>query len=268
MKKAVLLGGLGVLCLTLAFPIRAQNGVTGAISNTFSEIGDFFGDIFGGEDDPVRSVVLHADLSPLNENPALTDRDASGSMTVRIRANQNEDGEITEAFVVFDGTVNGQGETITAYHIHRGRPGQNGPVVIGGQLSGNLPVNTGTPARLNSSVMINDDARLEAIKNILDNPTNYYVNVHSSSQPGGLIRGQLRESEVAATRRLERQVVLGLHTFDQDLVDIKRLIVLMAAKDGLVNPQERDRILNDLRSRQERINQRNDALGLNDDDDD
>ena len=265
MKTATLLGGIGVLCLSLALPTAAQTGVTGAISNAFGEIGDFFGDLFGRTDDRVRTVVLHADLSPLDENPAVTDRDVTGTMTVRIRANQTEDGKLNEAYIIFDGNLNTgqQSETITAFHIHRGRPGVNGPVVIGGQLIGTTPLNTGSPARLRTTHTINDAAGLEHIRNILENPTNYYVNVHSSSYPGGLVRGQLRESEHTATRRLERQLVLGMHTFDQDLVDIKRLIVMMAAKDGLVNPQDRDRMLNEIRQRQQRIDTRRQALGIN-----
>lgn len=62
----------------------------------------------------------------------------------------------------------------TGHHIHRGAVGVNGPVVINfGVYSGTVTV---TPA---------------LAAEIVGNPTNFYVNVHTALFPGGEIRGPL-----------------------------------------------------------------------------
>lgn len=76
-----------------------------------------------------------------------------------------------------------------AAHIHRGRPGENGPVVANlawpqdGQAADCLD------ARLRPAQFPLGDA---VVADILANPGNYYVNVHNAERPAGAIRGQLR----------------------------------------------------------------------------
>jgi hypothetical protein len=67
----------------------------------------------------------------------------------------------------------------TAAHIHEAPAGVNGPVVVG--LS---PPTTG-----NSSGCTTADQAL--IEDIIENPDQYYVNVHNAEFPGGAVRGQL-----------------------------------------------------------------------------
>jgi CHRD domain/IPTL-CTERM motif len=69
----------------------------------------------------------------------------------------------------------------TAAHIHRGAAGVNGPVVINF-----VPTFTATGAR--GTVVTVDPALAQEIAN---NPAGFYVNVHTSTNPGGEIRGQL-----------------------------------------------------------------------------
>ena len=85
-----------------------------------------------------------------------------------------------------------------AAHIHRGKAGENGPVVAniawpqGGQSADCLNGLT-QPARfvLRNTSFADADA---LIADILANPQNYYVNVHNSKFPGGAVRGQLAEA--------------------------------------------------------------------------
>ena len=71
-----------------------------------------------------------------------------------------------------------EGEVIVAGHIHAAPAGQNGPVVV------NLLVTS--PAH---SICVSVDADL--VKEIRQNPDDYYINLHSNFTPSGVIRGQL-----------------------------------------------------------------------------
>jgi hypothetical protein len=67
----------------------------------------------------------------------------------------------------------------TAAHIHKAPAGVNGPIVV--PL---IPPTSGS-----SSGCTTADPAL--IQDIIDNPEQYYVNVHNAEFPGGAVRGQL-----------------------------------------------------------------------------
>jgi hypothetical protein len=66
-----------------------------------------------------------------------------------------------------------------AAHIHRAPAGVNGPVVVG-----LTPPTTGSSSGCTS-------AAPALIQDIIDNPEQYYVNVHNAEFPNGAVRGQL-----------------------------------------------------------------------------
>jgi hypothetical protein len=80
-------------------------------------------------------------------------------------------------------TVANLGSPINNFHIHKGAAGVAGPVVINliglggtftnGTMTGTFPVDTTTAQEM------------------VQNPANFYVNVHTVQFPGGAIRGQL-----------------------------------------------------------------------------
>lgn len=70
-------------------------------------------------------------------------------------------------------------EPATAAHIHRAPAGVNGPVVV--PLS---PPTTGSSSGCTTANPV-------LIQDIIDNPEQYYVNVHNAQFPGGAVRGQL-----------------------------------------------------------------------------
>jgi len=78
------------------------------------------------------------------------------------------------------GTVTVDGFTPTAAHVHRGKAGANGPVVI--TLTKTGPNTFAVPDR----TFVNDADLLAYNDNEL------YVNVHSEKNPNGEVRGQLR----------------------------------------------------------------------------
>ena len=110
---------------------------------------------------------LTATLSGANEIPP-ADPDGFGFAEVTLNQGQGE--------VCWNITVNNIDLPIVADHIHRGTATQNGPVVVdfGASLNG---CTTGVDEEL--------------IKDIRQNPQNYYVNVHNAPFPGGAVRGQL-----------------------------------------------------------------------------
>jgi len=80
--------------------------------------------------------------------------------------------------VCYDLTVKDIQEA-TAAHIHEGAAGKDGPV----KVPFDAP-KTGSAKGCKTA-----DAAL--IKDIMQNPANYYVNVHNAAYPKGAIRGQL-----------------------------------------------------------------------------
>ena len=82
--------------------------------------------------------------------------------------------------VCFELTVTNITLPATGAHIHAAPAGVNGPIVV--------PL-TAPDASGSSSGCVSADRDL--IKAIIQNPENYYVNVHNVDFPGGAIRGQL-----------------------------------------------------------------------------
>ena len=98
--------------------------------------------------------------------------DGTGTAEVDINSDRNE--------VCYDIRLAGV-ENVTAAHIHEGEEGEAGPVVIGLEYEGD---DTGGEACVDGV----DEGELE---NVSENPSSYYVNVHSERYPDGAVRGQL-----------------------------------------------------------------------------
>ena len=113
---------------------------------------------------------LHATLLPGNQVPPVDSPRGSGVALVTLNQGQGE--------VCWDITVEGLTSPVILAHIHQGVAGTNGTVVV----DFNEPVNG-----LNGCV--HADAGL--IKNIRQNPSDFYVNVHTVTNQSGEVRGQL-----------------------------------------------------------------------------
>lgn len=140
----------------------------------------------------VDSIPFRANLSPLNEIPIIEDLNASGSATVWIHAVRAADGTITSASVDFNVRYNfPAGIRITGLHIHRGTAAVNGPVVIDSGIRGAEPlVDEGGRGSITRQAAVTSEAGLAAVNGMLANPDNFYVNLHTTDNPGGAIRGQ------------------------------------------------------------------------------
>jgi len=199
---------------------------------------DFFGGVFGTPASTTQFVVLNASLNTIEENPPITNIRASGAARVIIRADRPATGpKKTTVLVSFDVTT-ADASVIRLAHIHKGGIGVNGPVVLDFNIPalGTFPTTANGSTHIETQFEVTAAATLATIDEIIANPTGFYFNVHSVANPGGVIRGQLVESDLSALRRIEAKA-------DPQAALLKRLIVLMAAKEGLITLAERDALL-------------------------
>jgi hypothetical protein len=100
------------------------------------------------------------------------DPDGSGTASLTINSGQ---GEVCWTIVVADIAL-----PATGAHIHIGDASVAGPVVV--------PLSSPDADGLASGCTSADK---DLLKDIIQAPWNYYVNVHSTEFPGGAVRGQL-----------------------------------------------------------------------------
>ena len=122
----------------------------------------------GGADQGGRQLA--ATLTGAQEVPAPGDPDGIGSATVTVNPGQG--------LICYELSVSGIASA-SAAHIHEAPPGEAGPVVVTLQ-----PPTSGF-----SSGCVKVSRALA--KDILKNPSDYYVNVHNAEYPAGALRGQL-----------------------------------------------------------------------------
>jgi hypothetical protein len=141
-----------------------------------------------------NQVRFTATLLPANEVPAITNAEASGNGLATITFNLTRDGAgaITAANADFLVTLNSfpANTTVNLAHIHPGVAGMNGGALVSlGLVAGEIVLVNGTGNFTRTGITNNlDPARAQ---DIINNPANYYFNVHSSLNPGGFARGQM-----------------------------------------------------------------------------
>ena len=127
-------------------------------------------------------TVFNVQLRSENEPNGASTSESKGHAQVVV----NEDGTMEFTFTV----NNKSGETYTRAHIHKAPAGVNGPIHWD-FLEAGVPVASisDQPSQLRGVAR----ARAAAVlSDLLANPEQYYVNVHSTVFPGGAVRGQLR----------------------------------------------------------------------------
>ena len=138
--------------------------------------------------------TLNSTLTPGNEVPPITppNPDAAGTGTVVVTMNvvRNAQGAITEANADFSVTLSGfpANTTLTGAHIHPGRAGVNGSIVVNtGIVSGQIVLTTGATNFTRNGIAVAPDLATQ----ILNDPSGFYFNVHTTVNTGGAVRGQL-----------------------------------------------------------------------------
>ena len=151
------------------------------------------------DDSPVapsnQPLVFLADLRAANEVPAITNAESGGTGTATVTLTPTRDAAnaITGGTFEFAFTVTGLTTTsnITLAHIHTGAAGVNGGVVVNSQLSAatSIPTPAGSASFQRCGLTADSAATVAAI---VANPAAFYFNVHTTLNPGGVVRGQLR----------------------------------------------------------------------------
>ncbi len=155
----------------------------------------------GGGGSSTAKVFKNVTLNGAQENPAVTTA-ATGSGVLVI---DMESGEVS-------GSINTFGISASAAHIHTGAVGVNGPVIIPLTQSSTGVWTLAADARLNADQL----AALRA--------GTLYVNLHTSANPGGEIRGQVGRQVFYATMVGAQEVPAntsqaagtGVYVFDPD----------------------------------------------------
>ena len=121
---------------------------------------------------PAAGHTLKATLTGAAETPA-GDPHGGGTATLRVDPGKGQ--------VCYDLQVHKIAKPTMA-HIHKGAPGEAGPVVVALKAPNEAGASSGCA-----------EAQGAVLTDILQNPAAYYVNVHNGPFPGGAVRGQLSQ---------------------------------------------------------------------------
>ena len=121
------------------------------------------------------TVTLTAHLTAEAEAPDPGPEGATGTAALTI---DDETGEVCFELAI-DGLA--EGDAVVAAHIHAGEAGVAGDVVV--------PLITEPPTGEMTGCV--EDVDLELVADMIANPGEYYVNIHSEDYPAGAVRGQL-----------------------------------------------------------------------------
>ena len=143
---------------------------------------------------PFRAIML-----PSNEVPAIA-INASGAATIWLHVVRDAQGNVTSASTDFNVTYQFPADVkVTGLHIHKGKAGENGPVTIDSTIKSSDPVSStngrGT-INLQGQTASTNAAGLDTVNGMLTDPSGFYVNLHTTDNPGGVIRGQLQRAEM------------------------------------------------------------------------
>jgi uncharacterized protein (TIGR03437 family) len=158
----------------------------------------------------MRSQLYRADMkvlmglmSPANEVPPVP-LTASGVPSVIVMRALDASGKFVSAWVTFILNYEGfSNDTVfTGFHIHNGLAGVNGPVIINSGLSGTntVPVAAGGAGSLTYDIPVaatdtSFAAETDTVNGLFSNPAAYYINIHTTTYGGGVMRSQLMNTD-------------------------------------------------------------------------
>jgi uncharacterized protein (TIGR03437 family) len=140
---------------------------------------------------PADTMTFPVTMSSANET-AKTNVTTTAPAIVTLHTIRNEDGSVAGGNVFFDVDYRFAGSTqITGLHIHDAPAGVNGGISI--PLIPNVdPAFTSDTGLGNIFDWTPGVLNLAVLEDITKNPENHYVNIHTSTDPGGVARAQLQ----------------------------------------------------------------------------
>ncbi len=138
---------------------------------------------------PMFTMALLSSNEPSLPTPS--EAPCAGNVTIRFNLTRDAAQVITAATADFQATISAcpAGTTINIAHIHRGVAGVNGGIVVNtGLAAGEVNLVNGGGSFTKNGVPIDP---LSLAQEIMDNPSGFYFNIHSTNNPGGVIRAQL-----------------------------------------------------------------------------
>jgi hypothetical protein len=142
------------------------------------------------------SPVFFASLSPANEVPPVTNAESTvtGNATITLDTTKDSSGNITTATATFAVTLAGfpAGSTVNIAHIHEGAATCVCPVVVNTTIAaGQVTVTNGLASFTKTGIVV-DPA---VAQRIIATPGNFYFNVHTTLNSGGVARGILIKAQ-------------------------------------------------------------------------
>src|SRR6266446_10271854 len=133
-------------------------------------------------------------LLPANETPPITDT-STGNVIVLIHMIRDTSGNITSGSVDFHVATRFSGAvTVTGLHIHKAAAGVAGSIVIPTDVNNSdkkIDIDASGRANILKQVQFpQTNVDLATVADLLANPQNYYVNIHTTDNPSGAMRGQ------------------------------------------------------------------------------
>jgi hypothetical protein len=155
--------------------------------------------------DTAQTIPFLTQLLPANETPPITDT-STANVIVWVHVIRDSGGNITSGSVDFDvSTKFSSAVTVTGLHIHNAPAGMAGNIVIPTDVNSTtntIAIDATGKLRIQKQVQVPAPATVATIADMINNPQNYYVNIHTTDHPGGAMRGQVVPADM--------KIVMGL----------------------------------------------------------
>jgi hypothetical protein len=138
-----------------------------------------------------RTFFFEATLTPRSEVPAVRSLDARATALITLDVARDGSGKLTSGSMMLDvnyrfpSTV-----TFNGFRIHSGLPGENGPVVIDSGISS--ITDPGGVGKITKVISLPaSETTLNSLASIITDPRLFYVNLYTTDNPTGALRGRL-----------------------------------------------------------------------------
>ena len=151
--------------------------------------------------DTAETIPLIAYMQSTNEVPP-SGVNATANAIVWVHVVRDSAGKIISGAVDFDVNTRFPGvNTLTGLHIHEGAAGVNAGIVIPTDVSAANPISVDVTGKTAIFKQVPFGAAtqpgVDVIQRLLANPDNFYINLHTTANPGGAVRAQMVKADMA-----------------------------------------------------------------------